>query len=275
MAFFLEHFDWAQYALLLLVGSALAFVEQRWPRRVVIPGRGARWFVNLGLYGSGALLLLWLADPAQQAAVRLGARVGWGGLAATTLPDTLKVLLGVLLVDLIQYCIHRLSHVVPLLWRLHQVHHADESLDVTSSVRHHPLEVLALMALTLMASAALGLPLLSLMAYALIQLLHTLFCHANLGLPLRLDRALRRWVVTPDMHRVHHSVRMDEGNSNFGMVFPWWDSLFRTYRAQPAGGHEAMRLGLAARGDGGSNNDDLVPTRRAGLLEALRSPFFW
>lgn len=260
----LSHLEGLQYALLLLAGGTLALIERRLPRRVAGQGdQGARWLVNLGLYGIGVLLMLVLAEPVQQAALRLGSLAGWGGLAAASLPDVPKLLLGVLLVDLIQYGLHRMAHAIPLLWRLHQVHHADEALDVSSSVRHHPLEVVVLSALTLLVSAALGLPLLSLVLYVLLQLLHTLFCHANIALPVRVDAGLRWWLVTPDMHRVHHSVRMDEGNSNFGMVFPWWDRLLRSYHAQPEGGHQGMRLGLA----------DGPAAPRQGLWQALCLPF--
>lgn len=187
-------------------------------------------------------------------------RVGRGAL-----PDVPKIVIGVLLVDAIQYVLHRASHAIPLLWRMHQVHHADAAFDVTTSVRHHPLEVVALAALTLMLCAALGMPLVSLLFYAVLQLVHTAFCHANVAIPLRWDRRLRWVMVTPDMHRVHHSDRMDEGNSNFGMVFPWWDRLMGTYCAQPTLGHQGMHLGLA-----NDNNNDARPDR---FWRALIQPF--
>jgi sterol desaturase/sphingolipid hydroxylase (fatty acid hydroxylase superfamily) len=238
--------------MLLLESVVLAAVwwllwvwERRAPRRAPVAPVWQRWGVNIGLYLAG-LLLIWACSAQMLAAAAgLGARLGWGGLAQAPWPDPVKLLLGVLLLDLLQYLLHRLSHAVPLLWRLHQVHHADTELDVSSSVRHHPLEGLAIGALGLLACACLGIPVLSLVLYAGVQRLHAAFCHANIALPPRLDALLRHCIVTPDVHRVHHSVCLVEGNRNFGMVLPWWDRLFGSYRAQPALGHDAMRLGLA------------------------------
>lgn len=259
----LRSLDWVQYAVLAALWAVFAWWERLAPRRTGQGSVRVRWRINLGLYLVGVVFMLGVYEPVQTAAIRLGARTGWGGVAALDWPDALKIVLGILLVDLIQYLLHGLSHRVPLLWRLHQVHHTDEAFDVSTSVRHHPLEVLVMTALVLLPSAALGIPLLSLLWYALLQLAHTLFSHANVALPERLDRVLRWFVVTPDMHRVHHSARMDEGNSNFGMVFPWWDRLLRTYCAQPAQGHQAMRLGLT----------DALVAPRQGLWPALWQPF--
>ena len=261
----MDHFEWGQYVLLSLVLGILALTEHFWPRRVTGERHQGRRRVNLLLYGLGGLLMWWVAEPVQTAAVRLGASLGWTGLAGGALPDVPKIVIGVLLVDAIQYVLHRASHAIPLLWRMHQVHHADAAFDVTTSVRHHPLEVVALAALTLMLCAALGMPLVSLLFYAVLQLVHTAFCHANVAIPLRWDRRLRWVMVTPDMHRVHHSDRMDEGNSNFGMVFPWWDRLMGTYCAQPTLGHQGMHLGLA-----NDNNNDARPD---GFWRALIQPF--
>lgn len=204
-----------------------------------------RWGVNLGLYALGLALLWACIEGLEQAAVRIGSQFAGGGLATAPMPDWLKIALGVLLVDAIQYALHRLAHWIPLLWRAHQVHHADVDLDVTSAVRHHPLETLAMTALSLLLCVALGLPLLSLLLYSLVALPLALFCHANIAIPAPVDRWLRWCIVTPDMHRLHHSVLMDEGNSNFGMAFPWWDRLFGTYRAHPMQPHATMPLGLS------------------------------
>jgi sterol desaturase/sphingolipid hydroxylase (fatty acid hydroxylase superfamily) len=259
----MDHFEWGQYVLFSLVLGILALTEHFWPRRTAGKGHKGRIRVNLLLYGLAGLLMWWVAEPVQTAAVRLGASLEWSGLAGSALPGVPKIVIGVLLVDAIQYLLHRASHAIPLLWRMHQVHHADTAFDVTTSVRHHPLEVVALAALTLMLCAALGMPLVSLLFYAVLQLVHTAFCHANVEIPLHWDRRLRRVMVTPDMHRVHHSERMDEGNSNFAMVFPWWNHLMGTYCAQPALGHEDMVLGLA------HDND----ARPDGFLRALSQPF--
>jgi sterol desaturase/sphingolipid hydroxylase (fatty acid hydroxylase superfamily) len=255
-----QSFQWIHGALMVAAGGLLVVLERRWPRRAGQVDLRRRWRTNLGLLGLGLLLMVGVGESVQTAAVRIGALVGGSGLVALALPGALKVLLGVLLADAIQYALHRISHALPLLWQLHQVHHADEQVDVSTSVRHHPLETLALFGLNFMLCAALGVPLLSLMLYALLAVLLSLFCHANLALPSGVDRVLRWFIVTPDMHRVHHSVRMDEGNSNFGMAFPWWDRLCRSYCAQPQAGHGAMELGLPQQ-------------RPSGLLRALAMPF--
>jgi len=264
-----QSFYWLQYVVLLVMGAALVGVERAWPRRPGQPETRARWVVNVGLYALGLLLLAVVVAPLQAAAIRIGSLPGWGGLGAAPLPDALKVALGVLLVDALQYGLHRLCHAVPLLWQLHQVHHSDEAFDVSTSVRHHPLEVLALTGLNLMLCAALGVPLLSLLVYALLLAPHSLFCHSNVAIPAGVDRVLRWFSVTPDMHRVHHSVRMDEGHRNFGMVFPWWDQLFRTYCAQPQDGSERMRLGLAQE----HTLADGEAPRTPGLWASLWQPF--
>lgn len=255
--------EWLQYVALAVMWGFLAVAEHLAPRRSGQGRAWPHWRVNLGLFASGVALMMAVQDAVLPAAIRLGSLVGWGGLAAADWPDGLKIALGVLVADLIQYGLHWLSHRVPMLWRLHQVHHTDTAFDVSTSVRHHPLEGLVLMVLTLLICAAIGMPWVSLVLYGGLQMLHSAFCHSNVMLPLSLDRWLRYGLVTPDMHRVHHSVRMDEGNSNFGLVFPWWDRLFGTYCDQPIAGHESMSLGLAA------------PTLRhkTGWWHSLRLPF--
>ncbi|GAA4426359.1 sterol desaturase family protein [Acidovorax lacteus] len=250
-------------ALLLVWGGLLALAEARWPRRPGTAQVRTRWPVNLGLYAAGAAVLAsGLLQPLEQAALQLGSRLGAHGIAGLPWPDTAKIALGVLAIDAVQYLLHRLSHAVPLLWRLHQVHHADIAMDVSTSVRHHPLEVAVLLLLTLVACAALGVPVVSLLLYLALQVTHTVFCHANLALPPRLDAALRWIFVTPDMHRIHHSRIEAEGQRNFGMVLPWWDWLLRSYQAQPRTPHERMGLGL----------DDADPTRDLGWWGSLALP---
>ncbi len=263
--FLWEHLAWWPPTLLVCVGALIGFLEARWPRQSNDPARTRRWPVNLGLYGAGLGLALWGLPSLNDAAIRWGSGLGWGGIAGSSLPDVAKVVLGVVVVDLLQYLLHRLSHAVPLLWRLHQVHHADEAFDVSTSVRHHPLEVAALSVFTLMGCAALGVPVLSLTFYLLLQVAHTAFCHANLMLPAGVDRWLRMWVVTPDMHRIHHSVHEEEGQRNFALVFPWWDHLLGTYRGLPRDGQAAMRVGLAylrSGPDTGWWGSLLLPARR-------------
>ena len=259
----LRSMEWLQYVALAGLWGLLLLAERWAPRRSAQAGVWARWRVNLGLYALGVVVMLAVQDTVQPAAIRLGSQTGWGGLAAMDLPDGLKIVLGVCLADLIQYGLHWLAHRVPVLWRLHQVHHADVGFDVSTSVRHHPLEVLVLTVLTLLLCAAVGMPWVSLVLYGGVHMLHSAFCHANIALPPPVDRWLRQGLVTPDMHRVHHSANMGEGNRNFGLVFPWWDRLLGTYVDQPALGHEGMALGLA----------DAEARHKTGWWRSLRLPF--
>lgn len=189
--FLLKHLAWWPAALLICAGGLIGVMEARWPRQQRDPARARRWPVNLALYGAGVALIVWGGSSLNDAAIRWGGALGWGGIAAAPWPDAAKVALGLVVVDLLQYVLHRLSHAVPLLWRLHQVHHADESFDVSTSVRHHPLETVVLSVFTLMGCAALGVPILSLVFYLLLQVVHAAFCHANLTLPEGVDRWLR------------------------------------------------------------------------------------
>ncbi len=242
----LEHLELITQLLLVLGLAAFTWAELRVPRVPRPRDRWSRWQTNAILYVLGALLMAAAFAPLSALAVRWGGLAGWHGLAGTDWPGPVKVLLGVLLMDLYQYLLHAASHHVPWWWRLHKIHHGDTHLDASTSVRHHPLEVLVNGFLLVLLLAATGVPLYAILAYGLLQQIHSLFCHANLAIPPRVDRWLRWFVVTPDMHAVHHSLRLDEGNSNFSMVFPWWDRLFGSYRAQPQQGREGMRMGVAA-----------------------------
>ncbi|MBI5477411.1 MAG: sterol desaturase family protein, partial [Deltaproteobacteria bacterium] len=140
-------------------------------------------------------------------------------------------------------------HSVPALWRLHQVHHADPDFDVTTGARFHPLEIALSMLIKFATILVLGPPVLAVVVFEVLLNATAMFNHGNLRLPAALDRVLRKFVVTPDMHRVHHSVEDDETNSNFGFNLPWWDRLLGTYRAQPRAGHDAMVIGVRGHAD--------------------------
>jgi len=150
----------------------------------------------------------------------------------------------VLVLDLAIYLQHVMFHAVPALWRLHRMHHADLEFDVTTGLRFHPLEILLSMAIKLAVVAALGPPAIAVLVFEILLNATSMFNHANVRIPGPVDRVLRCFVVTPDMHRVHHSILRRETNSNFGFNLPWWDRLLGTYRAQPADGHEAMTIGI-------------------------------
>ncbi|HEX7027321.1 MAG TPA: sterol desaturase family protein, partial [Gammaproteobacteria bacterium] len=169
---------------------------------------------------------------------------GLGLLHHAPLPAMADIVLTVIALDLIIYWQHRLFHKIPLLWRLHKVHHADLELDVSTGLRFHPVEILLSMLIKTGVILLLGLPALGVLIFEVLLNSTSLFNHGNLHIPVSVDRWLRRLVVTPDMHRVHHSPHAMETNSNFGFNLPWWDWLFRSYRDQPQEGHLHMRLGL-------------------------------
>jgi sterol desaturase/sphingolipid hydroxylase (fatty acid hydroxylase superfamily) len=171
---------------------------------------------------------------------------GWGLLhAVRPLPAGLAVVIAIVLLDFAIYLQHVLFHAVPVLWRVHRVHHADIDVDVTTGSRFHPIEIFLSLLIKFATIIALGAPPMAVLLFEALLNAGSLFNHANLRLSLGLDRVLRLVVVTPDMHRVHHSAWGVETNTNFSFTFPWWDHLCRTYRAQPAAGHEAMTVGLA------------------------------
>ena len=230
----------------LAVFAAVALWEALAPRRKRSFERRARWPHNLGLLLVDVALVRVLAPGAAIAVAMTAAGSGWGLLNALALSGWAAVAAGIALLDLAIYFQHVMFHAVPALWRLHRVHHADLDFDVTTGARFHPIEILISTAIKCAAIAALGAPVISVFVFELLLNATAMFNHANASLPQRLERWLRWLVVTPDMHRVHHSVRYEESSSNFGFNLPWWDRLFGTYRAQPRLGHAAMTIGVDA-----------------------------
>ncbi|MDI1283215.1 MAG: sterol desaturase family protein [Reyranella sp.] len=233
-----------RFGFFLGVFVVVAAWETLAPRRARQLPRWARWPANLGIVALDTALVRVLLPTTAVAFALAGEQRGWGLLNNADLPHWLAVVLAVLALDLAIYLQHVLFHVVPVLWRLHRMHHADLDIDVTTGARFHPIEIAASMVLKLAAIAALGAPAEAVLAFEILLNATAMFNHANLRLPAGLDRGLRWIVVTPDMHRVHHSIVPRETNSNFGFNAPWWDRLFGTYRAQPAAGHEAMTIGI-------------------------------
>lgn len=230
----------AAFALVLLL---LAVAERRWPARG--DARAApRQAVNLGLVVIDTLILR-AAFPllAVTLAVQVHAR-GGGLFGMLDWPPWLEVLLAVLIFDAAIYWQHRLLHLVPLLWRLHRVHHSDTTLDVTTGVRFHPFEIALSMAIKLALVAMLGPHPVAVVVFELLLSMTSLFTHADFAFPPRVDRALRALVVTPSMHRIHHSVRREETDSNYGFNLSLWDRLFGSYRARPVESERSMPLGL-------------------------------
>lgn len=241
---------------------ACALAERLLPRRAPVAPAGPRWLANLGLAALDALAVrLILPFTVVEAAYRAEA-AQFGLLNRWPIYFPLKFALSLVLLDLLIYFQHRLFHWSPPLWRLHAVHHTDLDLDASSGVRFHPAEIV-LSALIKTAGAVLfGAHFLAVAAFEVILNATSLFNHANMNLG-PLDAVLRLLVVTPDMHRVHHSPSREETDSNFGFNLPWWDRLLGTYRAQPREPHESMALGL----DGARDPDAL------GLLPLLGRPF--
>jgi sterol desaturase/sphingolipid hydroxylase (fatty acid hydroxylase superfamily) len=225
------------------VFALMALWEALRPARAPSIGRRRRWPHNLGLLLLDVALLRLVAPGAAIAVAMVAEQGGWGLVHWLALPAWGALALAVALLDLAIYMQHVLFHAVPTLWRLHRVHHADLELDVTTGTRFHPLEILASTGIKCAAVAAIGAPPVAVLAFEVLLNATAVFNHANVSLPGRLDRVLRWLLVTPDMHRVHHSVRHEEGSSNFGFSLPWWDRLFGTYRAQARG---ELRLGVDA-----------------------------
>ncbi|MGI9302879.1 MAG: sterol desaturase family protein [Gammaproteobacteria bacterium] len=213
------------------------------PRRALSVGRLIRWPSNIAVIGVGTVLLRVLPFSAVGVAVIAGWN-DWGLLRFIDLPYWLAVALAVILLDLLIYGQHVVMHAVPILWRLHRMHHADLDFDVTTGVRFHPIEILLSMIIKLIAIAALGAPALGVLIFEILLNGTSLFNHSNVRIPLCADRYLRWIIVTPDMHRVHHSIIRKETDSNFGFNVPWWDRLFGTYCDQPQAGHDNMTIGI-------------------------------
>ncbi len=240
---------------------AMAGLEAILPRRARTAERRRRWPSNLGLVVLNTLVLR-LVFPTAAVGVALAAEArGVGLLPWLALPMPVAVVATIVLLDLAIYLQHVLFHAVPALWRLHRVHHADLDFDVTTGLRFHPVEILLSMVLKFMVVVALGAPAVAVLIFEVLLNATAMFNHANLRLPECLDRVLRAVLVTPDMHRVHHSVVPLETNSNFGFNLAAWDRLFGTYRAAPMAGHTAMTIGIAQFRDPGELRLDRMLTQ--------------
>ncbi|MVF23062.1 sterol desaturase family protein [Methylocaldum sp. BRCS4] len=226
------------------VFGLMALWETLWPRRPRFVRRWIRWPNNLAIVGLNNLLLR-VAFPTTAVGLAMaGTEKGWGLLNNFDLPDWAAVVLSVIVLDLAIYLQHVMLHAVPVFWRIHRMHHADLDFDVTTGSRFHPIEIFLSMAFKFMIIVTLGASALSVFIFEILLNATSMFNHSNVCIHARIDRILRRVIVTPDMHRVHHSILPRETNSNFGFNVPWWDRLFGTYLDQPADGHEHMTIGI-------------------------------
>lgn len=226
--------------LLMAIWEVLA------PRRPLTVGKPLRWASNLSLVVLNALLARLLIPITAVGAAVLAESRGGGLLHLVNWPHWLEIVLAILALDLAIYLQHVMFHAVPAFWRLHMVHHADLDFDVTTGLRFHSFEIILSALVKLAAVLVIGPSALAVVIFEVVLNGTSMFNHGNVRLPLRLDCYLRWIVVTPDMHRVHHSVISRETNSNFGFNLPWWDFLFGTYRSQPTAGHEKMTIGVSA-----------------------------
>jgi sterol desaturase/sphingolipid hydroxylase (fatty acid hydroxylase superfamily) len=229
--------------------ALMACLEIVIPRRQPSYPKKVRWFNNLiiAIADSLAARLILPILPIGLAVVC--ADKGWGLFNRYSLGAWLPIISGIMILDLMIYLQHVMFHKIPILWRLHMMHHMDLDLDVTSGVRFHPLEIILSYLIKNAAVLAFGPPAIAVLIFELLLNNFTMFNHSNLRIPGALDRFLRLFIITPDMHRVHHSVIKRENNSNYGFSVPWWDFIFKTYIAQPAAGHERMTIGLAGYRD--------------------------
>ena len=222
--------------------ALLLVAERVWPRRAT---RRQGYFANIGIFLIDSVVTRLLLAVGGVAVAAYAASRGWGLFNAVDAPLWLAAIASIVLLDLAVWAQHLATHRIPLLWRLHEVHHSDPNVDALTALRFHPVEI----ALSLLYKGAvivlLGAPVAAVIAFEIILNAGAMFSHSNLRLPRRVDRVLRLFTVTPDMHRVHHSVHVSESDSNYGFFLPWWDRLFRTYTDQPADGHDAMTLGVS------------------------------
>jgi sterol desaturase/sphingolipid hydroxylase (fatty acid hydroxylase superfamily) len=203
-----------------------------------------RWLNNFGVTFLNTLLLRLLFPFLAVGLAATAAENGWGLLNILEIPTALSIVIAVILQDLVIYWQHVVFHRVGLLWQFHKMHHADVDYDVSTGARFHPVEIMLSMILKLVVVLLLGPPVIAVIIFEILLSSVAMFNHANAGLPETIDKFLRKFIVTPDMHRVHHSVIRGEHNSNYGFNLPWWDYLFRTYRPYPSEGHQGMTIGL-------------------------------
>jgi sterol desaturase/sphingolipid hydroxylase (fatty acid hydroxylase superfamily) len=240
----LGHEPAVRMSIFLGVFALVAVAEGLMPRRRRDFSRLARWPSNIAIVVLNTAVLRWVFPVVAMGLALAAEDKGWGLLNMWALPPWLAVVIAIVVLDCTIYLQHVMVHAVPVLWRLHRMHHADQDFDVTTGARFHPLEILLSMVIKLAVVAALGPSALGVLLFEILLNATSMFNHGNLKLPVALDRVVRLVIVTPDMHRVHHSSVAAETNSNFGFSLPWWDRLFGTYRAQPEAGHEAMTIGL-------------------------------
>lgn len=242
----------------------MASLEVILPRRVLTVSKAKRWLNNLGIVVLNTIIIRLLFPTAALGIALIAEDRQWGLFNLVQVPYWISVVTALLTLDLIIYAQHVVMHKISWLWKLHRVHHVDLDFDVTTGARFHPVEIIVSMLIKFSAILVLGAPLLAVVMFEVLLNATSMFNHSNVRLPLGLDRVLRLVLVTPDMHRVHHSVIRQETDSNYGFNLPWWDRLFGTYRAQPELGHLDMQIGV---------QDIRAQNLCVSLIGMLRLPF--
>lgn len=214
------------------------------PRRALTISKAVRWTNNLGLVFLNSFIIRIIFPAAAVGVAQLASEKGWGLFNYYDVPFWYGVIAAVIIMDFVIYIQHVMVHAIPVLWRLHRVHHADPDYDVTTGARFHPIEIILSMLIKFSTILLLGPAVIAVIIFEIMLNATSMFNHGNIGLPKVVDKVMRWFLVTPDMHRVHHSVEDDETNSNFGFSLTWWDRLFGTYREQPRGGQIGMKIGI-------------------------------
>ncbi len=228
----------------LAVLGGFVLCEWLWPRRVLQTPRLRRWPNNIGITLANKIMFRFLLPVSLPGTALWISAEGWGLINWLNCPLWLSYLLTFVVLDFVYYLYHYATHHVPLLWRMHRMHHSDTDFDVTTAIRTHPFDLALGVVPQLLAVVLCGMPAEAILGFQAYSGLVGKFCHSNIRIPSRVDAVLRWLIVTPDLHRVHHSAWHVETDSNFSAVFPWWDRMFGTYRAQPVAGHEAMIIGI-------------------------------
>ena len=239
-----EHENTVRLGFFLGTLGFMALWEIIEPKRALTVSKTLRWTNNLGLVFLNSLIVRFIFPTAAVGIAIFANQNGWGLLNYYSLPLSLSVILSIIAMDFIIYLQHVLVHAIPALWRLHRVHHADPDYDVTTGARFHTLEIIISMLIKFAAIIVFGAPIVAVIIFEITLSTMAMFNHGNVGLPKNIDKLLRWFIVTPDMHRVHHSIEDDETNSNFGFNLSCWDRLFGTYRDQPRKGHIGMTIGI-------------------------------
>ncbi len=245
-------FSEATIRLIVFLGifTAMAVLELTLPRRVPDERKWLRWRTNLAMVIVDSLALRVIFPLAAVGTAIWAESQGYGLFRTVDTPVWIAGLAGFILLDFAVWLEHVASHKIPILWRIHRMHHSDVDFDVTTALRFHPLEIILSMLWKAAIIILLGVPVLAVLLFEIVLNGAAMFNHSNWKIPVNIDRWLRLVLVTPDMHRIHHSVRVRETDSNYGFNFPFWDRIFRTYTQDPQGGHEGMTIGLYEyRGD--------------------------